>query len=188
MLDWVESPRRLPWERLRLFPDTPTAQEPREEVAPYVLERYKSRRLMTEMTDTFADSLRYVNRLYTKEYGHVARKVPSHMPHFIQKEIMVALHEKFPEEFAITSSHKVCCWFMPFLYSEVILFFTFHCHWCCRMGWVELNILMSLLFSLQLRTSNDMQFSFSYMYYLMSMKKTPDLEEFFHELDLDNSG
>ena len=75
-----------------------------------------------------------------------------------------------------------------FLYSEVILFFTFHCHWCGRMGWVVLNILMSLLFSLQLRTSNDMQFSFSYMYYLMSMKKTPDLEEFFHELDLDNSG
>lgn len=62
---------------------------------------------MEDMTDTFADSLRHVNRLYTREYGHATRKVPSHMPHYIQKEVMVALQAKFPEEFDKTSSHSV---------------------------------------------------------------------------------
>ena len=62
------------------------------------------------MTDTFADSLCYVNRLYTREYGYVARKVPAHMPHFIQREIMEALHEKFPAEFNITRcTHLSVC-------------------------------------------------------------------------------
>ena len=59
------------------------------------------------MTDTFADSLRHVNRLYTKEYGHASRKVPSHMPHYIQKDVMIALQDKFPEQYVITSSHSV---------------------------------------------------------------------------------
>ena len=36
--------------------------------------------------------------------------------------------------------------------------------------------------------SDDMQFSFSYFYFLMGEKKTPDLEQFYHELDVDNSG
>lgn len=77
-----------------------------EDDNPYVVERYRTRKLM-DAPDTFADSLRYVNRLYTKVYGHAARKVPSHMPHFIQKEIITSLQDKFPEEFATTSSHKV---------------------------------------------------------------------------------
>lgn len=68
---------------------------------------HKSRRLMEEMTDTFADSLRHVNRLYTKVYGHATRKVPSHMPHFIQRDVMVELQSNFPEEFDSTSSHPV---------------------------------------------------------------------------------
>ena len=62
---------------------------------------------MEDVTDTFADSLRHVNRLYTKEYGHATRKVPAHMPHYIQREVMVALQDKFPEEFDSTSSHPV---------------------------------------------------------------------------------
>lgn len=107
VLEWMESPRRLPWEKLHLFPDTPTTNSEEGKMSSYVLERYKTRKLMDEVPDTFADSLRYVNRLYTRVYGHASRKVPSHMPHFIQKKIMVSLQEKFPEEFAITSSHKV---------------------------------------------------------------------------------
>jgi UDP-N-acetylglucosamine-lysosomal-enzyme len=62
---------------------------------------------MEDSPDTFADSLRHVNRLYTQEYGHVTRKVPAHMPHYIQKDVMLALQEKFPEEFESTSSHPV---------------------------------------------------------------------------------
>ena len=105
----MESRGRLPWERLGIFHDTPNSQKTGNNDAspPYTVERFRSRRLMEDVTDTFADSLRYVNRLYTREYGHVARKVPAHMPHFIQREIMEALHEKFPAEFNITSSHKV---------------------------------------------------------------------------------
>ncbi len=105
VLEWVESRRRLPWEKLKLFPDTPPSLDLEHDQ--YTVEKFKSRRLMEEMTDTFADSLRYVNRLYTRKYGHVSRKVPSHMPHFIQREVMESLQEKFQEEFDITSSHKV---------------------------------------------------------------------------------
>lgn len=71
----------LPWERYETFPvrdgtyDTPT---------------HKGRKLL----DTFADSLRYVNILYTKEYGHHPRKVPAHMPHMINKFVMQELHNK----------------------------------------------------------------------------------------------
>lgn len=38
--------------------------------------------------DTFAESLLHVNALLNKRYGYKARKVPSHMPHLIDKNIM----------------------------------------------------------------------------------------------------
>lgn len=41
--------------------------------------RFKKRKLL----DTFADSLRHVNKLFNNIYGFAARKVPSHMPHMI---------------------------------------------------------------------------------------------------------
>lgn len=40
----------------------------------------------------------------------------------------------------------------------------------------------------QLRMENDMQFSFSYLYFLMSEKKSMEVEEMFAELDADHSG
>lgn len=98
-----------------------------------------------EETDTFADSLRYVNKLYTRTYGHQARKVPAHMPHFIQTDVMVALQEKFKDQFEKTSSHR-------------------------------------------LRNTEDMQFAFSYFYFLMSEKKVPSIEKIFARLDTDKSG
>lgn len=94
-----------------MFPDTPTTtvslDTPLTDADVYEVKGYRSRKLMVETTDTFADSLRYVNRLYTKVYGHASRKVPSHMPHFIQKPVMQGLQDRFPEEFSITSSHPV---------------------------------------------------------------------------------
>ena len=96
-------------------------------------------------TDTFADSLRFVNRLYTQVYGHQARKVPAHMPHFIQTDVMVALQERFKEEFEMTSSHR-------------------------------------------LRHTEDMQFAFSYFYFLMNEKMVPSIERIFARLDTDKSG
>ncbi len=42
---------------------------------------FKKRKLL----DTFSDSLRYVNKLFSQVYGLSPRKVPSHMPHMIGK-------------------------------------------------------------------------------------------------------
>lgn len=46
------------------------------------------------MLDTFGDSLRHVNKLYNKAYGFSARKVPAHMPHMVDKNIMKDLHDQ----------------------------------------------------------------------------------------------
>ncbi|KAI6658944.1 N-acetylglucosamine-1-phosphotransferase subunits alpha/beta-like isoform X1 [Oopsacas minuta] len=64
---------------------------------------YQSRKLM----DTFGESLKYVNRKFSKRFGHEARKVPAHMPHLIDRDIMQELQDEFREEFDLTSSHKV---------------------------------------------------------------------------------
>lgn len=74
----------LPWEQQEIFP-------PQEDPSPYDTPTHKGRRLL----DTFADSLRYVNMLYTKEYGNQARKVPAHMPHMINRDIMEELQTKY---------------------------------------------------------------------------------------------
>ena len=141
----------MPWEKLRVFSDIEASNDDDPAVVrdgdltsdPYRTDHFHSRKLMAD--DTFADSLRHVNRLFTKLYGHEARKVPAHMPHFIQSDVMQALQEKFPEEFEETSSHKV-------------------------------------------RTANDMQYAFSYIYFLMNEKQELDIEAAFENLDTDNSG
>ena len=146
-----ESRRWLPWEKLHVFSDIETTDDNQAAAAPdsdlisdtYKTGHFHSRKLMAD--DTFADSLRHVNRLYTKLYGHEARKVPAHMPHFIQSNVMQALQEKFPEEFERTSSHKV-------------------------------------------RTADDMQYAFSYIYFLMNEKQELDIEAAFENLDTDQSG
>ena len=133
-----ESRRRLPWEKWHLLPesnDTDTMETP--------FPTFRTRKLLGE--DYFANSLKHVNKLYTKHYGHEARKVPAHMPHFIQRSVMERLQEDFKEEFDATSSHNV-------------------------------------------RASDDMQFAFSYFYYLMSEKHSMVLEDAFKELDTDHSG
>jgi len=40
----------------------------------------------------------------------------------------------------------------------------------------------------KLRSSDDMQFAFSYYYYVVGQKKTPNITEFFAEVDADHSG
>ena len=72
---------KFPWEKnITDSRDVPSSNN-------YVLPRRKGRHLL----DTFADSLRHVNKLYNKMYGYVARKVPAHMPHMISKGIMQQL-------------------------------------------------------------------------------------------------
>ena len=138
-----ESRRRLPWEKHRVFSEIEAAAVDGAVADTYRTGHFRSRRLMAD--DTFADSLRHVNRIFTKAYGHEARKVPAHMPHFIQSDVMQALQERFAEEFDRTSSHKV-------------------------------------------RTGDDMQYAFSYFYFLMNEKKEMDIPLAFERLDTDRSG
>lgn len=84
--------------------------------------------------DTFGESLKYVNRLYSKTFKPEVRKVPAHMPHFISKDVMEELQARFPSQFEETSSHK-------------------------------------------LRSPRDMQYAFSYMYYIIDMPEAFNLSE-----------
>uniref|UniRef100_UPI003A5C89F2 highly active truncation of GlcNAc-1-phosphotransferase, S1S3,N-acetylglucosamine-1-phosphotransferase subunit beta n=1 Tax=Homo sapiens TaxID=9606 RepID=UPI003A5C89F2 len=95
--------------------------------------------------DTFADSLRYVNKILNSKFGFTSRKVPAHMPHMIDRIVMQELQDMFPEEFDKTSFHKV-------------------------------------------RHSEDMQFAFSYFYYLMSAVQPLNISQVFDEVDTDQSG
>jgi UDP-N-acetylglucosamine-lysosomal-enzyme len=103
--------------------------------------RFRKRKLL----DTFADSLRYVNRLFNQVYGYVPRKVPAHMPHFIDKHIMNDLQSKFKNQFEKTSANR-------------------------------------------LRTTEDMQFAFTYNYFLMSELVDFNASVLFDELDLNSNG
>ena len=87
----------------------------------------------------------HVNQIYNQEFGIKVRKVPAHMAHFINKNIMHRLHQKFEKQFKSTSSNKV-------------------------------------------RSSNDMQFSFSYYYFLMSETDTRDIDHILQLFDTDHSG
>ena len=48
-----------------------------------------------KLRDTFAESLLYVNRLYNREFGFEPRKVPAHMPHLINIDIMENLQARY---------------------------------------------------------------------------------------------
>lgn len=45
------------------------------------------------LRDTFADSLRYVNKLLNGQFGFTSRKVPAHMPHMIDRLVMQELQD-----------------------------------------------------------------------------------------------
>ncbi|KAH8025420.1 hypothetical protein HPB51_007732 [Rhipicephalus microplus] len=127
----------LPWEKQNVF----GALVKRRMEAATERTRWRGRRLL----DTFGDSLRHVNRLFNTAFGYETRKVPSHMAHMIDVEVMKRLQDKFPEEFDRTSSHKI-------------------------------------------RSPDDMQFAFSYFYFLMSEKHEILPEEYFDIFDVDKSG
>ncbi|KNC48218.1 N-acetylglucosamine-1-phosphotransferase subunit beta [Thecamonas trahens ATCC 50062] len=63
--------------------------------------------LRRHLTDVFGDSLKFVNRLFNARFGMAARKVPAHMPHMIDRNIMERLQSLFPDEYDATSSHKL---------------------------------------------------------------------------------
>jgi hypothetical protein len=59
-----------------------------------------------EEEDTYAKSLIHVNRLYTKKFGAINRKVPAHMPHMIDRQAVKEMQREWPEEWERTSAHR----------------------------------------------------------------------------------
>eukprot|EP01064_Diplonema_japonicum_P009987 TRINITY_DN17370_c0_g1_i1.p1 TRINITY_DN17370_c0_g1~~TRINITY_DN17370_c0_g1_i1.p1 ORF type:complete len:1079 (+),score=253.70 TRINITY_DN17370_c0_g1_i1:51-3287(+) len=59
-----------------------------------------------KLLDTFGDSLKYVNRLMNTRFGNSARKVPAHMPHFIDSQVVREMHEQWNEQFEETSANR----------------------------------------------------------------------------------
>ncbi|KAJ8379042.1 hypothetical protein AAFF_G00231330 [Aldrovandia affinis] len=132
----------LPWERRKYFRDLLEEGERLERELSYQVDGAPAGR---RLQDTFADSLRHVNKLLNGQFGFTSRKVPAHMPHMIDRLIMQELQDMFPAEFDKTSAHKV-------------------------------------------RHSEDMQFAFSYFYFLMSALQQLDISQVFDEIDTDRSG
>ncbi|XP_072528596.1 N-acetylglucosamine-1-phosphotransferase subunits alpha/beta [Salminus brasiliensis] len=132
----------LPWEKSKYFQDLLEEVERLERELEYKADSTATGR---RLKDTFADSLRYVNKLLNGQFGFTSRKVPAHMPHMIDRLVMQELQDTFPEEFDKTSCHRV-------------------------------------------RHSEDMQFAFSYFYFLMSALQQLNVSQVFDEIDTDHSG
>ncbi|KAG7496557.1 N-acetylglucosamine-1-phosphotransferase subunits alpha/beta [Solea senegalensis] len=132
----------LPWERRKFFHKLLEEEERLQKELMYESDGAATGR---KLQDTFADSLRYVNKLLNGQFGFTSRKVPAHMPHMIDRLIMQELQDTFPDEFDKTSGHRV-------------------------------------------RHSEDMQFAFSYFYFLMSAQQQLNVSEVFDEIDTDHSG
>lgn len=132
----------LPWERRKVFQQL---LEEEERLQTELMYKANGAAAGRRLHDTFADSLRYVNKLLNSQFGFTSRKVPAHMPHMIDRFIMQELQDMFPLEFDKTSAHRV-------------------------------------------RHSEDMQFAFSYFYFLMSAQQQLNVSDVFDEIDTDHSG
>ena len=88
--------------------------------------------------DSFGDSLTHVNRLYNKRFGVENRKVPAHMTHMLDKDILSELWSLYEPEFNHTSQNRF-------------------------------------------RSGSDMQFAFSYFYYMMEEPANQDLRALLQE-------
>lgn len=93
---------------------------------------------------TYAQSLIHSNRLFSRTYGHSPRKVPGHMPHFLDVRILRELEARFPEHWRQTSAHRF-------------------------------------------RSANDLQYAFSYFYFLMSERTNRTLTQWLSRFDTDHS-
>ncbi|XP_050410392.1 N-acetylglucosamine-1-phosphotransferase subunits alpha/beta isoform X1 [Patella vulgata] len=133
----IDNYHGFPWEKRKLFKNIKSTIKEED----YTIQSFHGRKLL----DTFGDSLRHVNKIYNKQFGFDSRKVPAHMPHMIDKNIMTELQDRFPNEWDETSSHQV-------------------------------------------RHSRDMQFAFSFFYYVIGVKEDIKVEDVFDKMDTDHSG
>ena len=132
------SPHR--WERQNMFAEILSEYKHLKRQREYKSERKPTRMLL----DTFASSLLHVSRIYNRAFGYEARKVPAHMPHFVDIDVINEMQARFWPHFEETSSHKI-------------------------------------------RMENDMQFAFSYAYYLMDVRASLNMSMIFDELDTDDT-
>ncbi|XP_057712138.1 N-acetylglucosamine-1-phosphotransferase subunits alpha/beta-like [Corythoichthys intestinalis] len=132
----------FPWEKKKYFQDLLEEEERLQSELTYDIDGTAAGR---KLQDTFADSLRHVNKLLNRQFGFASRKVPAHMPHMIDRLVMQELQDTFPDDFDQTSRHRV-------------------------------------------RHPDDMQFAFSYFYFLMSTQQQLNVSEVFDEVDTDHSG
>jgi len=58
------------------------------------------------LLDNYGDSLKYVNLLLNKAFHAESRKVPAHMPHYLQKSVIERMQRLWRREFELTSSHQ----------------------------------------------------------------------------------
>eukprot|EP01103_Thecamoeba_quadrilineata_P005791 TRINITY_DN15547_c0_g1_i1.p1 TRINITY_DN15547_c0_g1~~TRINITY_DN15547_c0_g1_i1.p1 ORF type:complete len:906 (-),score=152.71 TRINITY_DN15547_c0_g1_i1:14-2461(-) len=85
--------------------------ESTEELYPWEIDRLNDRMLDNgkvgrKLLNAFDDSLKFVDMLYTKEFGYVQRKVPSRAPHLFNRTILNQLHNRWNDLFEETSSHR----------------------------------------------------------------------------------
>jgi len=86
------------------------------------------RRSRRRLLDTFGQSVVHVNQLYHQTFGVKQRKVPAHMPHMINRDVVKEMQSLWPSEWEKTSRNRF-------------------------------------------RSPDDMQYGFSYFYYLMYRKE-----------------
>lgn len=107
------------------------------------IQMFHSRKLLG--LDKFGASLVHVNKLLNKDYERIQRKVPAHMPHFIDRNIMSEVVKKWEKEFNVTSSNRF-------------------------------------------RSDDDMQYTFTYFYYLIHHGEKEKLRDVFNKLDRNKNG
>jgi hypothetical protein len=71
-------------------------------LSPARLRRRHGRHLL----DIYGESLVNVNMMYHRRFGKDSRKVPAHMPHMIDTNVMKELWNEYPKEFNATSGRR----------------------------------------------------------------------------------
>lgn len=125
------------------------------------LSQLSSTSSMRQLLDLYAESLRYSSRMLSQVYYSSQRRVPAHGPHFISTSIFDDAHKKLMATPTMT-----------ILYVNVSRFLQ---------PWSQTA-------RHRFRSPNDVQFAFTYFYFLMTENATSSLSDVMHSVDSDHSG
>lgn len=62
--------------------------------------------MQRRLLDHYGESLKHVGRLLNQAFAPEARRVPAHMPHYLQKSVIERMMKLWSKEFELTSSHQ----------------------------------------------------------------------------------